>query len=207
MMVKANKMKTASTSEELMNQVTQEKRLREEKKKQRAAEKKAEEDCMKVDKAQAITTIAMISPPINTINQEANNHNLLNAPYAMTMEELIMNSIETYRYTHAEADLYAAAIEEKKQAIERLKQQVLCLDSTEAAEHLARHGMQPNQLFEENLETPTKEAMAKVLDLSGNFPDKKKIKSTAGGWIIFLLSTTYLVKITLQNEKNASCST
>jgi hypothetical protein len=98
----------------------------------------------------------------------------------MTMEELIMHSIETYRYTQAEVDLYAAAIEEKKQAIEKVKQQALCLYSAEVAEHLARHGMQPNQLFEENLETPTKEATAKVLDLSGNSPDKKKIKSMAG---------------------------
>jgi hypothetical protein len=64
--------------------------------------------------------------------------------------------------------------------IERVKKQALCLDSAEAAEHLARHGVQPNQLFEENLETPTKEATVEVLDLSGNSPDKKKIKSTAG---------------------------
>jgi hypothetical protein len=62
-MVKANKKKTSSASEELMYQVTQEKHLQEEKKKQRAAEKKAEEDCIKVDKAQAIATIATISPP------------------------------------------------------------------------------------------------------------------------------------------------
>jgi hypothetical protein len=122
--------------------------------KQRAAEKKAEEDCMKVDKAQAIATIATISPPINTINQEANNNNLSNALYAMIIKELIRHSIETYRYTQAEADRYAAAIKEKKQAIERFEQQPLCLDSVEAAEHLAHHGIQPNQLFEENLETP-----------------------------------------------------
>ena len=99
---------------------------------------------MKVDKAQAIATIATISPPINTINQEANNGNLSNALYAMTMEELITHSIETYGYTQVEADLYATAIKEKKQAIERVKQQALCLDSAEAAEHLACHSMQPN---------------------------------------------------------------
>jgi hypothetical protein len=40
--------------------------------------------------------------------------------------------------------------------------------------------MQPNQLFQENLGTSTKEATEEVLDLSGNSPDKKKIKSTAG---------------------------
>jgi hypothetical protein len=96
------------------------------------------------------------------------------------MEELITHSIKTYGYTQVEADLYAAAIKEKRQAIERVKQQALCLDSVEATEHLARHGMQPNQLFEENLESPTKEATAEVQDLSGNSPDKKKIKSTAG---------------------------
>jgi hypothetical protein len=46
-----------------MNQVTQEKHLQEEKKKHRAAEKKAEEDCMKVDKTQAIAIIGTICPP------------------------------------------------------------------------------------------------------------------------------------------------
>jgi hypothetical protein len=102
----------------------------------------------------------------------------------MTIEELITHSIKTNGYTQAEADLYATAVEEKKLAIERVKQQAFCLDSTKAADHLAHHGMQPNQLFEENLETPTKEATAMVLDLSGNSPDKKKIKSTAGGlWV------------------------
>jgi hypothetical protein len=171
---------TLLESSEIMNQVTQEKRLREEKKKQRAAEKKAEEDRMKVDKAQASATVVTIYPPIDTINQEANDNNLSNALYAMIMEELITHSIETYGYTQAEADLYAAAIEEKKQAIEMVEQQALCLDSAEAPEHLARHGMQPNQLFEENLETPAKEATAEVLNLSGNYPNKKKIKSTTG---------------------------
>jgi hypothetical protein len=95
-MVKTNKKKTPSASEELMNQDIQEKRLQEEKKKQRAAEKKAEEDCMKVDESQAIATIATIYPPIDTINQEVNNNNLLNALYAMTMEELITHSIKIY---------------------------------------------------------------------------------------------------------------
>jgi hypothetical protein len=62
-MVEANNKKTASALEELMYQVTQEKHLQEEKKKQRVAEKKAAEDCMKVDKAQAIATVVTISPP------------------------------------------------------------------------------------------------------------------------------------------------
>ncbi len=91
-----------------------------------------------------------------------------------------------------EADLYAADIKEKRQAMDKAEQQALCLDSAEAKEHLARHGMQPNHLFGDELETPTKEATAAiletptkeataaVLDLSGDSPQKKKPKSTAG---------------------------
>jgi hypothetical protein len=66
--------------------------------------------------------------------------------------------------------------------MENVEQQALCLDSKEAKDHLAHHGMQPNHLFEDDLEIPTKEAMAAVLetpakeataavlDLSGDSP-------------------------------------
>ncbi len=106
------------------------------------------------------------------------------------MEELTKHGIETYGFSEVEADLYAADVKEKRQAMENTEQQALCLDSAEAKEHLACHGMQPNHLFGDDLEistkeataavleTPTKEAMAAVLDLSGDSPQKKKPKST-----------------------------
>ncbi len=87
--------------------------------------------------------------------------------------------------------------------MEKVEQKALYLDSAEAKEHLARHGMQPNHLFGDNLETPTKEAMvailetptkeatAAVLDLSGDFPQKKKPKSTNG---VLLTANQYTMK-------------
>jgi hypothetical protein len=55
------------------------------------------------------------------------------------------------------------------------EQQALDCDSAEAEEHLTRHGMLPNHLFEEEaLKTPTEKAMVEVLNLLGNSPQKKR---------------------------------
>ena len=105
---------------------------------------------------------------------------MTNSIYTITMGKLITLSKETYGNTEVEADLHAEAINERKQAIENVAQQALCLDSVEAAEHLACHGMQPNHLFGEDLEIPTKEATAAVINFSGNSPNKKNTKSLAG---------------------------
>jgi hypothetical protein len=83
---------------------------------------------------------------------------LTNELYAVTMEELTKHGIETYGFSKVEADLYAADIEEKRQAMENMEQQALCLDSTEAEEHLACPSMQPNHLFGDDLEIPTKKS-------------------------------------------------
>jgi hypothetical protein len=88
----------------------------------------------------------------------------------MTFAELIVHGKETYGQSNKEGELYAANIEERKQAIENIKQQALCLDTKEAEEHLTCHGMHRNHLFGTDLKTPTKEATAAVLDLSGNSP-------------------------------------
>ncbi len=61
------------------------------------------------------------------------------------------------------------------------EQQALDCDSAEAEEHLTRHGMLPNHLFEEEaLKTPTKEATVEVFGPIGEFPQKKKTKNAAG---------------------------
>jgi hypothetical protein len=116
-----------------------------------------------------IAAALTISPPANT-----DGLNLTNALFAMTLAELIQYGKEELGQTDEEAALYAACIEEHKQEIELVKQQAFLCDSVEAEEHLACHGIHPNHLFQEILETPTKEAMAEVLDLSGNFPHKKR---------------------------------
>ena len=100
----------------------------------------------------------------------------MNALFAMTLVELIQYGKEELGQTNKEAALYAACIEEHKQEIELVKQQTLCLESAEAEVHLARHGICPNHLFEEALKMPTEEAMAKVLDLSGSSPQKKRLR-------------------------------
>jgi hypothetical protein len=70
---------------------------------------------------------------------------------------------------------------EKRQEIELAEQQALYRDSAEAEEHLTRHGMLLNHLFEEEaLKLPTKEATVEVSDLLGNSPQKKKTKNVAG---------------------------
>ncbi len=84
--------------------------------------------------------------------------------------ELIVHGKETYGQSNNEGELYAANIEKWKQAIENIKQQVLCLDTKKAEQHLTCHGMHCNHLFRTDLETPTNEAMAAVLDLSENSP-------------------------------------
>jgi hypothetical protein len=96
--------------------------------------------------------------------------NLNNDLFAMMFAELIVHGKETYGQSNKKGELYAANIEERKQAIENIEQQALCLDAKEAEEHLACHCMCPNHLFETDLETPTKKAMVAVLDLSGNSP-------------------------------------
>ncbi len=131
------------------------------------AEKKAEDECLRAKKAKAVTTqdivaVATISPPADT--DHLLEKYLTNELYAMSMEELTKYGIETYGFSKVEADLYAADIKEKRQAMEKVEQQALCLESAEDKEHLARHGMQPNHLFGDDSETPTKEAMAAVLE-------------------------------------------
>jgi hypothetical protein len=103
------------------------------------------------------------------------------------MEELTKQGIATYGFSKVEVDLYAADIKEKRQTMEKVEQQALCLESAEAKEHLARHGMQPNHLFGDDLEIPTKEATTAVLEtptkevnLSEDSPQKKKSKSKTG---------------------------
>jgi len=56
--------------------------------------------------------------------------NLTNGLNAMTMEELIKHGIETYGFAKVEADIYATDIKEKRQMMENVEQQALCLDST-----------------------------------------------------------------------------
>jgi hypothetical protein len=106
--------------------------------------------------------------------------NLNNALFAMMFADLIVHGKETYGQSDKEVELYATNIAKRKQAIKKIEQQALSLDTKEAEEHLACHGMPPNHLFGMDLETPTEEAMAAVLDLSGNSPQKKKTKSAAG---------------------------
>jgi hypothetical protein len=120
--------------------------------------------------AHAITTT--ISPPADMKTHDTNYNpgledlNLNNALFAMMFAELIVHNQETYGQSNEEAELYAANIEEQKQAIKNIEQQALCLDTKEKEEHLACHGMHPNHLFGMDLETQTKEAKAAVLDLS-----------------------------------------
>ncbi len=127
--------KNDSAVDEFMNQVAQEKRLQEDKKKQEVAEKKAEEECLKAEKAKPATTqdivaIAMIYPPADTANHEGTSTPLLEKDlnnehelYAMTIEELTKHGIETYGFSKVEADLYGADIKEKSQAMENVEQQ------------------------------------------------------------------------------------
>jgi hypothetical protein len=70
----------------------------------------------------------------------------------------------------------------KRQEIELAEQQALDRDLAEAEEHLTRHVMLPNHLFEEEaLKTPTKEATVEVLDLLGNRKkDQECGRSTTG---------------------------
>ena len=109
-----------------------------------------EEKCLRAKKAKATTTqdivaIAMISPPADT--DPLLEKDLINELYAMTMEELTKHGIETCGFSKVEENLYAADIKEKMQAMKNVEHQALCLDSAEAKEHLAHHGMQPNHLF------------------------------------------------------------
>ncbi len=48
--------------------------------------------------------------------------------------------------------------------MENMEEEAQSLDSAEAKDHLACHGMQPNHLFGDYLEIPTKEATAAVLE-------------------------------------------
>jgi hypothetical protein len=110
---------------------------------------------------QDIVAVAMISPPPDTANQDRTSNSLLekdlgNELHAMTMEEFTKHGIENYGFSKVEADLYVADINEKRQALENVDQQALCLDSTEAKEHLACHSMQLNCLFGDDLEIFTK---------------------------------------------------
>jgi hypothetical protein len=110
----------------------------------------------------------------------------------MTVEELTKHGIKTYGFSKVEADLYAEDVEEKRHVMDEAEQQALCLDSTEAKEHLERQGMQTNHLLVDELETltkeamaavletPTKEAMVAILNLTRDSPQKKKPKSTTG---------------------------
>jgi hypothetical protein len=114
------------------------------------AEKKAEEEHLRAKKAKAATTqdivaVVTISPPADT--DPLLEEDLTNELYAMTVDELTKHRIETYGFSKVEADLYVAYIKKKRQAMEKVEQQALCLDSAEAKEHLAHHGMQPNHLF------------------------------------------------------------
>jgi hypothetical protein len=177
----------STAADDLMNQVAQEKRICEEKKKKCQEEKKAEEESFKSKREktinQAIAVATTISPPTDTNSHGANydsNLDLTNALFAVTLAKLIAYGKETLGQSNKAAELYIAHIEEQNQAIKLVKQQALCLDTMEAEEHLARHGMCPNLLFGMDLETPTGEATAQVVHLSGTSPKKKKSKSAAG---------------------------
>jgi hypothetical protein len=54
----------------------------------------------------------------------------------MTFTELIEYGKETLGQTEDEAELHAAYIQEKQEAIKQVEQQALCLDSIEAEEDL-----------------------------------------------------------------------
>jgi hypothetical protein len=60
-------------------------------------------------------------------NSGLEDPNLSNDLFAMTFAELIVHSKETYGQSDKEGELYAANIEEWKQAIENIKQQAVTI--------------------------------------------------------------------------------
>ncbi len=150
-------------ADNLMAQGAHEKRVHAEKKKKRQEEKEAEEEHLKAERetmtAQVIT--ATISPPADMDCHDTNYDlsleevNLNNSLFAMTFAELIVHGKEICGQSGKEAELYAENIEKQKQAIKNIEQQALCLDTKEAEEYLAHHGMRPNYLFETDLDVPT----------------------------------------------------
>jgi hypothetical protein len=77
-----NKKKNNSTADKVMNQVAQERRLREDKNKQQVAEKKVDEERLKAKKAKAANTkdilaIATIFLPADTANHKGTSNPLL----------------------------------------------------------------------------------------------------------------------------------
>jgi hypothetical protein len=166
--------KTANAAaNDLMKQVTREKHAREEKKEKRQEEKKAEEELAKARREEtlACTVIAAAkSPPEYTPLPK-------DSPlFEMTKEELTEYVTGFLGLSGEEADNYVAQVKEQNDSFELLENETIFSDEEEAADHLARHGVQANNLFGNDIQ----EMATPTFDLTANSPEKKKTKGIAG---------------------------
>jgi hypothetical protein len=168
-----------AAADDLMKQVALEKKVREEKKETRQADKKADEELAKAQReetlARSVMVATAISPP-SDIEEEYVPLPKDSSLFEMTTEELTDYATGFLGLSEEDADNYVAQVQEQKESFEFLENEVRLSDDEEAADQLARHGVQANNLFGDDIQ----EVATPIIDLSENSPEKKKTKSIAG---------------------------
>ena len=96
--------------------------------------------------------------------------------FEMTKEELTEYVTGFLGLSGEEADNYVAQVKEQNDSFELLENETIFSDEEEAADHLARHGVQANNLFGDDIQ----EMATPTFDLTANSPKKKKTKGIAG---------------------------
>ena len=176
----SSKKTSNAAADDLMKQVALEKKVREEKKKKRQADKKADEELAKAQRevtlARSLMIIATAISPPSDIEEEYVPLPKDSPLFEMMTEELTDYATGFLGLSEEDADNYVAQVQEQKESFEFLENEVLLSDDEEAADHLARHGVQANNLFGDDIQ----EVATPIIDLSENSPEKKKTKSIAG---------------------------
>ena len=177
----SSKKTSNAAADDLMKQVALEKKVREEKEKKRQADKKAKEELTKAQEREetALARTVMVATAISPPSDMEEEYVLLpkDSPlFEMTTEELTDYATGFLGLSEEDADNYVAQVQEQKESFEFMENEVLLSDDEEEADHLARHGVQANNLFGDDIQ----EVATPTIDLSENLPEKKKTKSIAG---------------------------
>jgi len=168
-----------AAADDRMKQVALEKKVREEKKEKRQADKKADEELVKTQRETTLAHPVMVAtaiPPPSDIEEEYVPLPKDSPLFEMSTEELTDYAKDFLGLSEEDADNYVVQVQEQNESFEFLENEVRLSDDEEAADHLARHRVQANNLIGDDIQ----EVATPIIDLSENSPEKKKTKSIAG---------------------------